>query len=39
MNKEREHPGMSNEKLKFEWVDNPDCIGERLFTFDGKKNI
>ncbi len=28
---------MSNEKLKFEWVDNPDRIGERLFTFDGKK--
>lgn len=28
---------MSNEKLKFEWVDNPERIGERLFTFDGKK--
>lgn len=30
---------MSNEKLKFEWIDNPDRIGERLFTFDGKKYI
>lgn len=37
MSKEREGPEMSNEKLKFEWVDNPDRIGERLFTFDGKK--
>lgn len=31
--------GMSDEKkvLKFEWVDNPDQIGEMNFTFDGKK--
>ena len=30
---------MSDEKkvLKFEWVDNPDQIGERNFTFDGEK--
>ena len=30
---------MSYEKnvLKFEWVDNPDQIGEMNFTFDGKK--
>lgn len=30
---------MSDEKkvLKFEWVDNPDQIGEMNFTFDGKK--
>ena len=28
---------MSNEKLKFEWIDNPEYIGERLFTFDGEK--
>ena len=30
---------MSDEKnvLKFEWVDNPDHIGEMNFTFDGKK--
>lgn len=29
---------MSDEKnvLKFEWVDNPDQIGEMNFTFDGK---
>ena len=30
---------MSDEKkvLKFEWVDNPDQIGERNFTFDREK--
>lgn len=30
---------MSDEKkmLKFEWVDNPDQIGEMNFTFDGKR--
>lgn len=30
---------MSDKKnvLKFEWVDNPDQIGEMNFTFDGKK--
>ena len=30
---------MSDEKnvLKFEWVDNPDQIGEMNFTFDRKK--
>ncbi len=28
---------MSNNNLKFEWVDNPESVGERLFTFDGKK--
>jgi len=24
-------------ELKFSWIDNPDKIGELLFTFDGKK--
>jgi hypothetical protein len=30
---------MSDKKsvLKFEWVDNPDQIGEMNFTFDGEK--
>lgn len=28
---------MSDKELKFTWVDNPDRIGERLFTFDGEK--
>lgn len=23
--------------LKFEWIENPERIGERLFTFDGKQ--
>lgn len=27
----------NNEQFHFEWVDNPDTIGEMLFTFDGKK--
>ena len=26
-----------NEKLIFSWVHNPDKVGERLFTFDGKQ--
>lgn len=26
----------NNNKLKFSWVENPDMIGEMLFTFDGK---
>lgn len=29
----------NNEQFHFEWVDNPDTIGEMLFTFDGKKDI
>ena len=24
-------------KMKFEWLDNPDQIGEMNFTFDGKR--
>lgn len=24
-------------KLKFAWIENPDRVGERLFTFDGEK--
>lgn len=28
---------MKKNVLKFEWVDNPDQIGEMNFTFDGKK--
>lgn len=27
----------NNEQMHFEWVDNPDTIGEMLFSFDGKK--
>jgi hypothetical protein len=27
---------MSNEK-KVVWVENPDAIGEHVFTFDGKR--
>lgn len=27
----------NNEQLKFAWIDNPDVIGEMLFTFDGEK--
>lgn len=23
--------------LKFSWIDNPDKVGEMLFTFDGEK--
>lgn len=24
-------------ELKFSWVDNPDTVGEMLFTFDGEQ--
>lgn len=24
---------------KFEWLDNPDKIGEHLFTFDGGRTV
>lgn len=27
----------NKEQMHFEWVDNPDTIGEMLFSFDGKK--
>ena len=37
MNKERGYLEMLNENMKFTWVDKPESIGERLFTFDGKK--
>lgn len=26
-----------NNKLIFSWVQNPEKVGERLFTFDGKQ--
>lgn len=26
-----------NNSLKFQWVENPKAVGERLFTFDGVK--
>lgn len=28
---------MCDKKLKFSWVENPDTVGEMLFTFDGKQ--
>ncbi len=27
----------NNNSLKFTWIENPDTVGEMLFTFDGKK--
>ncbi|WP_455543703.1 DUF7675 family protein [Intestinibacter sp.] len=27
----------SERNLDFEWIDNPERIGERLFTFDGER--
>lgn len=27
----------NKEQLHFKWVDNPDTIGEMLFTFDDKQ--
>lgn len=27
----------SGNDVKFEWIDNPDQIGEMNFTFDGKR--
>lgn len=26
-----------NNSLKFSWIENPDTVGEMLFTFDGKQ--
>ncbi len=26
-----------NNSLKFSWIENPDTIGEMLFTFDGNQ--
>ncbi|MDE6435204.1 MAG: hypothetical protein K2L07_13350 [Lachnospiraceae bacterium] len=28
---------LDNNSLKFSWIENPDTVGEMLFTFDGKQ--
>ncbi len=28
---------MSDNPLKFSWIENPETVGEMLFTFDGKQ--
>ncbi len=27
----------NSESINFSWIDNPDTVGEMLFTFDGKQ--
>ncbi len=28
---------LDNEKLTVTWIENPETVGEMLFTFDGKR--
>lgn len=28
---------MKDNQLKFSWIENPNTVGEMLFTFDGKQ--
>lgn len=38
MRREKEEVVMSDNRreLNFEWIENPDKVGEMLFTFDGE---
>lgn len=36
-NSERGSQEMSDEKKQVRWIEDPDTVGEMLFTFDGKQ--